>query len=150
MEQNIQMKVEKLNKLYHQIINKRADFVEQEEFKSLVNEVKREGYRFRVGMPNVDFTTYDLNTNETKLFIRLEVIRLIKLDAISEKLFWFATYMRDAEKHLARAIYVSLCKREIIDEQYFLPVKKKRIDFIQSGHAIDIYPLFNLPTELSK
>ena len=123
---------------------------EQEEFKGIVSKLKFDGYRFKVGLPETDFGTYDLNTDETKLFVRLEVIRLMKLDAISEKLFWFATYMRDAEKHLARAIYVSLCKREIIDEQYFLPAKKKRIDFMQSGHAIDIYPLFNPATEQSK
>jgi hypothetical protein len=79
-------------------------------------------------VPNTDFSSYDLNTEETKLVVRLAVIRLMKLDAISEKLFWFATYMRDAEKHLARAIYVSLCKREIIDEQYFLP--NSRVDDI--------------------
>lgn len=144
------MKMERLNQLYHRIINNRSELGEQEEFKALVSDFKCDGYRFKVGVPKTDFSNYDLNTDETKLHIRLEVIRLIKLDAISEKLFWFATYMRDAEKHLTRSIYVSLCKREIIDKQYFLPTKKKRIDLMQSGHAIDIYPLSNLPTEKSK
>ena len=147
MESNIQMKVERLNQLYHRIINNRSELTEQDEFKAIVRDLKCDGYRFIVGVPTVDFSTYDLNTIEAKLYIRLEVIRLIRLDAISERLFWFATYMRDAEKHLARAIYVSLCKREILDRQYFLPPMKKRIDFMQSGHAIDIYPLFNLPIE---
>lgn len=147
METNTQIKVELLNQLYHRIINNRAELADQEEFKALVSDFKCDGYRFTVGMPKTDFSNYDLNTDETKLLDRLKVIRLIKLDAISEKLYWFATYMRDAENHLGRAIYVSLCKREIIDEQYFLLAKKKRIDFMQSGHAIDIYPLFNLPTE---
>ncbi len=119
---------------------------EQEEFKGLVRDFKCDGYRFKVGVPNTDFGLYDLNADETKLVVRLEVIRIIKLDAISEKLFCFATYMRDAEKYLTRAVYVSLCKREIIDQQYFQLGSKKRIDFMQSGHAIDIYPLFNLPT----
>lgn len=141
------MKVERLNQLYHRIINNRSELTEQEEFKALVHDFKCDGYQFKVGVPKTDFGNYDLNTDEAKLHIRLEVIRLIKLDAISEKLFWFATYMRDAEKHLARAIYVSLCKREIIEEQYFQLGTKKRIDFMQSGHAIDIYPLSNLPTE---
>ena len=139
--------MERLNQLYHQIINNRSELAEHEEFKSLVRDIKFDGYRFKVGLPMTDFNNYDLNTDETKLLIRLEVIRIIKLDAISEKLYWFATYMRDAEKHLGRAIYVSLCKREIIGKQYFQLGTKKRIDFMQSGHAIDIYPLFNLPTE---
>ncbi len=141
------MKVEKLNQLYHRIINDRSELAEQEEFKALVSQIKCGGYRFKVGVPYVDFSTCDLNNNETKLFIRFEVVRLIKLDAISEKLFWFATYMRDAEKLLAREIYVSLCKRELIDKQYFQLRSNTRIDFMQSGHVIDIYPLFNLPTE---
>ena len=144
------MKVERLNQLYHRIINNRSELAEQEEFKGLVRDFKCEGYRFKVGVPKTDFSNYDLNTDETKLLVRLAVIRLMKLDAISEKLFWFATYMRDAEKHLVRAIYISLSMRGIIFQQYFQLASKKRIDFMQSGNAIDIYPLFNLPNEQSK
>ena len=139
---NIQMAVEELNQLYHRIINSRANETDRERFKLLVAEIKGCGYRFKIGIPNTDFRLYDLNDYETKLFIRLEIVQILKLDAQTENLFWFATYMRDAEKLLCRSIHVSLCQREILNKKYFLIRDKKKIDFMQSGHTMDIYPLF--------
>ena len=143
MTTDIQLQIGNLNLLYHKIINDICEVTDKETFKELVAEIKLAGYRFRPGVPTVDYNGFDLNTDETKLFIRLEVIRLIKQDAISENLYWFATYMRDAEKHLSRAIYVSLCKRAVLAPLYFQLGNSKRIEFMQSGNAIDIYPLFS-------
>lgn len=144
MNTDIQSQISSLNLLYHKIITDTCEITDKKSFKQLVAEMKTSGYRFRPGVPAIDYKCCDLNPDETKLFVRIEVIRLIKLDAISENLYWFATYMRDAEKHLIRAIYVSLCKRSVLDTQYFQLGNRKRIEFMQSGHAIDIYPLFNL------
>lgn len=137
------MRIKEINQLYHRIITSDVTLTDKEKFIIQIREIKDIGYRFRPGVPTIDYKGYNLNTYETKLFIRLEVIRVIKLDAIDESLYWFATYMRDAEKHLSREIFVSLCKRSVLGTLYFQLGDRKRIEFMQSGNAIDIYPLFN-------
>ena len=145
METNIQLKVEELNKRYHRIIRDRFIVLDQdiEQFKNLVKQLKSWGYRFRLVAPEIDFTTYNLNDLESKLFSRLELVRLEKKHGAQNQLYIYSHLMRDCEKYLCREIFVSLCKREILDKSYFrTDGVGDWIDFVQSGHWIDAYILF--------
>ena len=145
METNIQRKVNELNKRYHRIIRDRFIVLDQdiEQFKNLVKQVKSWGYRFRLATPEIDFTAYGLIDLESKLISRLELVRQEKKYGVDNHLYKYAHLMRDCEKSLCREIYVSLCKREVIDNRYFhVEGISNQIDFIQSGHWTDVYILF--------
>ena len=143
MKTNVQVKVDRLNQLYHRIITQKGVDKDEELFRNLVKQLKSWGYKFRLITPEFDPPSYELNDYESKLFSRLELVRLEKKHGAQNQLYTYSHMMRDCEKYLYRAIFVSLCMRGILEKVYFqIEETSNWIDFIQSGHRIDVYVLF--------
>jgi hypothetical protein len=95
MEKSIIMKMEKLNKICHLVINNSSVSAELEEFKALVSQIKFDGHMFKVGVHNTDFSHYELNTNEIESSISIELYKECLLTSIvlscSSVTGWYST-----------------------------------------------------------
>ena len=142
MQTNIQQKVERLNLLYHRIITNHCIEEHQELFKSLVQQMKAWEYTFRSVIPEIDFADYVLNDHETRLFEILGLMQMGRKYGEATHLYTFTQSMRQSERNLYQEIYISLCKRNAINNGYFhTDGISDKIDFIESGHWIDTYIL---------
>ncbi|PQJ10513.1 hypothetical protein CJD36_011090 [Flavipsychrobacter stenotrophus] len=136
---NLLAKIEELNTRYHDIITTTAK-QDYYKFKQLITELKNSGYKFKIGAPNIDFSSYSLVGYEAKLYERVKLMQLEKKKGIMDNLFMYAHLMRECEQYLLREILVSLCRKEIIEKRYFeLSESNNWINFYQSGHWIDWY-----------
>jgi len=139
----IQQKMDRLNQLYHRIITNSCVDQDDEQFRNLVKHLKGSGYKFKLGIPVINFAKYKLNDFESKLYSRLELVRDEKQYGRDNQLHTYSQIMRYSEKCLSRELYVSLCKRDAITKEYFtMKNLNKWVHFIKSGHIIDEYVLF--------
>ena len=144
MESDIQLRLSRLNLLYHSIITDKYIAGYEQQLKHLVKQLKGWGYKFRMGKIEIDFTRYGLNDLEFKLYSRWNIVRMEKRFGEDNQLPMYSQFMYDCEKYLYREIFSSLLERKIVGETFFQLENNAGdyIEFMQSGHLIDAYILF--------